>query len=136
MLKLINKGQITDRRITSGTVTHGSCFPVFATPDDICERPFLFSRQIQLRLSSFSIMNKEVIDCAVETKNPLDDPLLTSFGDKSAFGRYCEWWTEWHNQQEDSLYLGMETQDIKLVLYHLEGVLGRRFIEPDYPAAQ
>ena len=66
-------------------------------------------------------MNKEVIDCAVETKNPLDD---------------CEWWTDWHNQQEDSLYLGMETQDIKLVLYHLEGVLGRRFIEPDYPAAQ
>ncbi|KXJ57932.1 MAG: hypothetical protein AXW12_19485 [Thalassospira sp. Nap_22] len=125
MLEVI---EISDR----GIIAKAADYPVFITPDELKASPFLFSREVAMKIVADLDTGLQRIECSLQTTRPLEHALLTHYGCRAAVDRYNDWWTRWHHKQEDSLYLGEEPEDINLLLFSLEVTLGRRFCEPQY----
>lgn len=131
MLELINSSQLVK---TSDY--QAKSFPVFATPDDICQKPFVFSRDLRLTVSEISGTGQGFIECSVITAEPLKNGLLRSYGTKSAVDHYFAWWDRWNRDQVDKLYLGHELLELQVLKYELELTLGRVLLEPAYELVQ
>ena len=130
MLKLKTRGQLT---FEGGAATEA--YPVFVTPDEIRERPFLFSRELHLSMVRFDQEGQGKIACSVQTSSPLEHPLLSGFSSKVTMDRYYAWWDRWNMQQQDNRFLGHTPEDLNVLCYNLEVLLGHVFVEPDYSKA-
>lgn len=121
------KSKVINQEIFSRT----DRYPLFVTPDEIYDSPFLFSQEVVLEIA-LDPSDCERIEGAVITNDPLHHPLLVRYGCRAAINNYNTWWTNWRYHQEDCLYLGKKPDDIHLLLFMLEVALGRRFWEKNY----